>query len=293
MCSIWALTLAADTAATTLSSDMRDPRYSHSTAAQAPCARQGPSAGASCGKVRAVSRAAAPTPRSDEANGASFGKDRGGRGLRPHHAADRARRAARHPERDGGGDRAHGHVAVHPREEGLLCRPVRRRRPADRRLQPAGVRRRGRARSPSTTRSTPCAPATSTGSTTATPPRAPSRTRPTRCSWRPCSRKASSSPSRSRWAHFNDIGGMRAGLALARLHGHLPGGHHRAAGAGGARGRGRRRAAAAVFPQLALPRDGQGRHARLHGGHPAGRAAAAELFDRFGARARRRCASTR
>ena len=44
-------------------------------------------------------------------------------------------------------DRAHGHVAVHPREEGLLCRPVRRRRPADRRLQPAGVRRRGRPRS--------------------------------------------------------------------------------------------------------------------------------------------------
>ena len=43
-------------------------------------------------------------------------------------------------------DRAHGHVAVHPREEGLLRRAVRRRRPADRRLQPAGVRRRRRAR---------------------------------------------------------------------------------------------------------------------------------------------------
>ena len=63
------------------------------------------------------------------------------------------------------------------------------------------------------------------------------------------------------------------GLAVARLHRDLPGGHHRAAGAGGARGRHRGGAAAAVLPQLALSRDGEGRHARLHGGHPPGRAA--------------------
>ena len=44
--------------------------------------------------------------------------------------------AARHPERDGGADRAHGHVAVHPREEGLLCRRcLDARRTADRRLE--------------------------------------------------------------------------------------------------------------------------------------------------------------
>ena len=64
--------------------------------------------------------------------------------LRSDHARDRARRAARHPERDGGRDRAHGHVALHPREEGLLCGPVRWRRPPDRRLEPARVRRRRR-----------------------------------------------------------------------------------------------------------------------------------------------------
>ena len=43
--------------------------------------------------------------------------------------------------RDGGADRAHRDVAVHPREEGLLRRAVRRRRPAGRRLDAAGLRR--------------------------------------------------------------------------------------------------------------------------------------------------------
>ena len=129
----------------------------------------------------------------------------------PDHAADRARGAERHPERDGGGDRAHGHVAVHPREERLLCRPVRWRRPADRRLEPAGVRRRGRAHR----RALPARHHASgrhllvqrllrlQGSRLAFA--RPGVRRPR------VRRRASSPPSRSRWAHFNDIGGMRPG----------------------------------------------------------------------------------
>ena len=192
--------------------------------------------------------------------------------LRPHHAADRARRAARHPERDGGGDRAHGHVAVHSREERLLCRPVRRCRPADRRLEPARVRRRGRA------------------DRRALPARhhAPGRhllvQRLLRLQGRRLAlarpgvrgarvRRRQARRVRAELGAFQRHRRHAPGLAVARLHGHLPGGHHRAAGAGGARGRGRRGAAAAVLPQLALPRDGQGRHARLHGRDPAGRAA--------------------
>ena len=83
--------------------------------------------------------------------------------------------------------------------------------PAGRRHEPAGVRRRDRSRSSSTTRPRRCGPATSTGTTTATARAAPSRTRPTRCSPRRCSPTASSSAFAQSWAHFNDIGGMRAG----------------------------------------------------------------------------------
>src|SRR5262245_52391595 len=78
------------------------------------------------------------------------------------------------------------------------------------------------------------------------------------------------------WAHFNDIGGMRAGslspdcteifqegiiVPTVRV------------AAGGPSGRPSGGAACPVLQQLALSRDGQGRHPRLHGSDPAGRAA--------------------
>ena len=210
--------------------------------------------------------------RSDEANGARFGKVRTSP-LRSRHAADRARGAEGDPGRDGGGDRAHGHVALHPREEGLLCGFVRRRRPADRRLQPAGVRRRGRAHR------------------RALPARHHAAGRHLLVQRLLClqGRRLALARPGVRGARVRGrqafrlrpvVGALQRhrrharGLAVARLHRDLPGGHHRAARAGGARGRDLRRAAAAVLSQLALPRDGEGRHARLHGGHPPGRAAA-------------------
>ena len=117
--------------------------------------------------------------------------------CRSRHAADRARRAARDPERDGGADRAHRHVAVHPREEGLLRRAVRRATAASSPAPTCRCSATSSGRSPSTTRSTPCGRATSTGTTTATPRAAPSRIRPTRCSWRRCSPRQARPRSRS------------------------------------------------------------------------------------------------
>jgi N-methylhydantoinase B len=75
---------------------------------------------------------------------------------------------------------------------------------------------------------------------------------PTRCSWRRCSRTASCSPSRSLGA-FQRHRRHAPGLAVARLHRDLPGGHHRAAGARGARRRDGRRAAALFFRNSRFP----------------------------------------
>ena len=102
----------------------------------------------------------------------------------------------------------------------------------------------------------PCGPATSTGSTTATPPREPCRIRPTRCSSPRCLPTASSAAFAQSWAHFNDIGGMRPGSLSPDCTEIFQEGHHRAAGAGGTRGRDRTRSccgsstATRAFPEM-------------------------------------------
>ena len=75
------------------------------------------------------------------------------------------------------------------------------------------------------------------------------------------------------WAHFNDIGGMRAGSLSPDCTDIYQEGIIVPPVRVAREGVIVRGAAAAVLPQLALPRDGEGRHARLHGRHPAGRAA--------------------
>src|SRR5262245_19444365 len=121
MCSTWALTLAADTALTTPSSDIRFPRHP---------ARQlrfvgnlSPQPRHLAANLRACHERGGPPSSSENRNGARSGP-LWQRRLRADHARDRARRPRRHPERDGGRHRAHGHVALHPRKERLLCRPL-------------------------------------------------------------------------------------------------------------------------------------------------------------------------
>ena len=76
------------------------------------------------------------------------------------------------------------------------------------------------------------------------------------------------------WAHFNDIGGMRAGSLSPDCTEIYQEGIIVPPVRVAREGVIVRGAAAAVLSQLALSRDGEGRHARLHGRHPAGRAAA-------------------
>ena len=170
-------------------------------------------------------------------------------------------------------DRAHGHVALHPREEGLLCRPVRRRRAADRRLEPAGVRRRGRPDRRALPARHHAARRHLLVQRLLRLQGAPSRTRPTRCSSRRCSPTAELAAFAQSWAHFNDIGGMRPGSLSPDCTEIYQEGIIVPPVRVAREGVMRRRAAAPVLPQLALPRDGEGRHARLHGRDPAGRAA--------------------
>ena len=145
---------------------------------------------------------------------------------------------------------------------------------ADRRLQPAGVRRRGRPDRRALPARRRCGQATSTGSTTATPPGAPCRTRPTRCSSRPVFADGKLSAFAQSWAHFNDIGGMRPGSLSPDCTDIFQEGIIVPPVRVARDGVMTRRAAAPVLPQLALSRDGEGRHARLDRGDPAGRAAA-------------------
>ena len=73
------------------------------------------------------------------------GRRRRHRRLRSRHARDHPGRAALGADRDGGADRAHRDVAVHPREERLLRRHLRRRGAARRRHHRSGLRRPDRA----------------------------------------------------------------------------------------------------------------------------------------------------
>ncbi|MEJ1975843.1 MAG: M20/M25/M40 family metallo-hydrolase [Acetobacteraceae bacterium] len=115
--------------------------------------------------------------------------------LRPRHAGDHPRRHPRGAGGDGGAARTHRHQRLHPREERLLYRPVRRRRGA----WPWAPTCRSSATSPPpcwrSFRPRRCSPATSIGSMIATARTAPCRTATTRCFSRRCFMTASSAPS--------------------------------------------------------------------------------------------------
>ena len=203
-------------------------------------------------------------------------RPRGTRARRSGHAGEIIRgRAARGAGRDGGGHRAHRHVAVHPREEGLLRGHPRRARAAwcaARWCRSSATSRRS---SSSSTRPRRCGPAISTGTTTATARAAASPTRPTWSSRRPVFHRGRLVAFSQTWGHFWDIGGLRAGQHLARRHRDLPRGHHRPRHPHLPRGRAQRRGLPHLPAQLALPRHPARRHPRGAGRLPARRAARA------------------
>ena len=109
-----------------------------------------------------------------------------------------------------------------------------------------------------TSRPTRCSRATSTGTTTATARAARSRIPTTRCCWRRCSTTAAAAAFVMGWAHFADIGGLRAGLDQPRHHRHLPGRHHHPADQADRRRRHQRGGAGDLPPQFALPDQSRG-----------------------------------
>ena len=107
-------------------------------------------------------------------------------------------------------------------------------------------------------------------------------------------RRRAGRPSSQAWAHFTDIGGMRAGLAVARLHRDLPGRHHRPAGAADARGRDQRGAAADLLSATrASPTMVRGDTRACMAAVRLGERRLEELFARFGADAHGATPSTR
>ena len=166
--------------------------------------------------------------------------------------------------RDGGADRAHRHLRLHPREEGLLHRAVRRRRRHGGRLQPAGVRRHLRPGVPRL------------------PARHDARGRPLLVQrllrlarrdlafQRPGAAGAGL-PRRPALRLRHGLGAFLRHRRHARRldqpghHRHLPGRHHRPADQADRRRRHQRGDAEDLLPQFALPRAERGRHAGADG----------------------------
>jgi N-methylhydantoinase B len=184
--------------------------------------------------------------------------------------------------RDGSADRAHGDVALHPREEGFLRRLSSTVGQAGRRLAAAGLRRHHRPGARAVFPPPRCGPATSTGTTTATAAKGGVSHTPDQVFARRSSSTAKLVAFTQAWAHFNDVGGSGPGSLSPECDRHLPGGHDRAAGAALARGRAQRGGDADLRAQLALPDD----HAAICAPRSPPRAARRkrmlELFGRFG-----------